>query len=126
MTNAMTEERFIELVADESIPFTHRLLWVLLREGELRLGDLLSMDVRDIDIESSTAFVEFPKEGVPKAVPLSANARVMLRFAIDGRSEGPLFTDSSGDPLTRDAAVRQAQAVGVSIHGFRLGGKRAG
>lgn len=125
MTDAVPQERYMQLVADESIPFTHRLLWVLLREGELRLGDLLSMDVRDIDIESSTAFVEFPKEGVPKAVPLSANARLMLRFAIDGRSEGPLFIDSSGHPLTREAVVRQAQAVGVSIHGFRLGGKLA-
>jgi integrase len=124
MPEAVTEKRLTQLVADDKNPFTHRLLWVLLWDGELRLPDLLSLDVRDVDLESSTVFVEFPKEDVPKVVRLSPNARMMMRFAIDYRTEGPLFANASGQPLSREAAAEQARKAGVDIHGFRLGGQR--
>ncbi|MFE5368246.1 tyrosine-type recombinase/integrase [Streptomyces mirabilis] len=123
MPEPIARDRYLHLIANESIPFTHRLLWVLLWDGELRLPDLLSLDVRDVDLESSTAFIEFPKEGTPEAVPLSPNARMMVRFAIDHRTEGPLFVTESGQPLSRETAAKQARKAGVSVHGFRLGGQ---
>lgn len=124
MPEAVTEKHLTQLVANEKYPLTHRALWVLLWEGELRLAELLSLDVRDVDLESSTVFVEYPKDGAPKAVRLSPNARLMMQFAIDYRAEGPLFVTESGRPLSREAAVEQARKAGVSIHGFRLGGQR--
>ena len=124
MPEAMSEADQVRLVANEKYPFTHRVLWVLLWDGALRLDELLSLDVRDIDLESRMAFVEYPKEGTPKAVPLSPNARLMLQFAIESRTEGPLFVDGSGQPLAREAVVDQARKAGVSIHDFRLGGQQ--
>lgn len=124
MSEAITRDRYLHLIADESLPFAHRALWVLLWEGELRMGDLLSLDVRDVDLEARTAGVDFPKEGAPSTVPLSPNAALVLRMLIDGRTEGPLFVDAEGRPLALEAAARQASAAGVSIHGFRLGGHR--
>jgi integrase len=124
MPEAVTQKHLTQLVANEKYPLTHRALWVLLWEGELRLAELLSLDVRDVDLESSTAFVEFPKDGAPKAVRLSPNARLMMQFAIDYRTEGPLFVDAAGQPLSREAAVGQARKAGVSIHDFRLGGQQ--
>lgn len=126
MPEAVTEKHLTQLVANEKYPLTHRALWVLLWEGELRLAELLSLDVRDVDLESGTVFVEYPRYGAPKAVRLSPNARLMMQFAIDHRSEGPLFVGESGRPLSRDAVVEQARKAGVSIHGFRLGGQISG
>lgn len=125
MSEAVSELNFRRLVADESIPFTHRLLWVLLWEGEMRLDELLSLDVRDVDLEARTASVKFPKVGEPTVAPFSETAAKMLRKAIDGRLDGPLLVADSGQPLSREAAVRQTQNVGVSIHAFRLGGQLA-
>ncbi|MEU1497223.1 tyrosine-type recombinase/integrase [Streptomyces sp. NPDC005732] len=120
----MTPADHIRLIADEKNPFMHRLLWELLWDGELRLGELLSLDVRDVDPELGTAFVEYPKEGLPKAVRLSPNAKLMVRLAIDHRTSGPLFVSESGQPLSREAVVEQARRAGVSIHDFRLGGQQ--
>ncbi|MEU0787593.1 tyrosine-type recombinase/integrase [Streptomyces sp. NPDC006173] len=124
MPEPLSYDRYLRLIADEKNPYTHRLLWVLLGDGELRLNELLSLDVRDVDLETSTAFVEYPKAGTPKAVPLSPNARLMLQFAINYRTEGPLFIDDAGAPISRDAAIAQARKAGVSIHDFRLAGQR--
>jgi integrase len=123
MTDPITRDRYLRLVADESIPFVHRTLWVLLWEGNLRRDDLLSLDVRDVDLNARTVVVEFPKQGAPKAAPFSPTSAVALRMLIDGRTEGPLFVDADGRPLTQDAVMRQAREVGVGLHGFRLGGQ---
>ena len=123
MTDPISRDHYLRLVADESIPFVHRTLWVLLWEGNLRRDDLLSLDVRDVDLNARTVVVEFPKQGAPKAAPFSPTSAVALRMLIDGRTEGPLFADADGRPLTQDAVMRQAREAGVGLHGFRLGGQ---
>lgn len=125
MSEAVSEPQYRRLVADESIPFTHRLLWVLLWEGEMRLDDLLSLDVRDVDLEARTASMESPKAGGPTVAPFSATAAKMLRKAVDGRLDGPLLVTDSGQPLSREVVIRQARDAGVAIHAFRLGGQLA-
>ncbi|MFI6854445.1 tyrosine-type recombinase/integrase [Streptomyces sp. NPDC050416] len=125
MSDAINEEDYRHLIADESIPLLHRALWALLREGELRLGDLLSLDVRDVDLAARTAPVDFPKrEREPRTVPFSEQAAGMLRELIGDRDAGPLFVSPAGSPLSKDDAVSVAQRAGVSIHGFRLGGQQ--
>lgn len=123
MTEPIARDHYLRLVADESIPFVHRTLWVLLWEGNLRRDDLLSLDVRDVDLNARTVVVEFPKQGAPKVAPFSPTSGVALRMLIDGRTEGPLFVDAKGRPLTRDAVMRQAREAGVGLHGFKLGGR---
>jgi integrase len=123
MTEPITRDRYLQLIADESIPFAHRVLWALLWEGNLLRDDLLSLDVRDIDLNARTIVVEFPKQGAPKAAPFSPTSAVVLRMLIDKRTEGPLFVDADSRPLTQDAVMRQATEAGVKLHGFRLGGQ---
>jgi integrase len=125
MPEPVTPDRFRQLTADESIPLRHRALWALLWEGELRLNDLLSLDVRDVDFEALSAPVDFPKnERDPRTVPLSETTAGMLRELIGGREAGPLFTTPTGSPLAKDDAAWVARRAGVSVHGFRLGGQR--
>jgi integrase len=125
----VSAERFQELIADERIPVEHRALWALLWEGELRLDDLLSIDVRDVDFEAHTIRAEHPAkaEGVA-VVPFGARAGSLLWLAVGDSDAGPAI-HRAGRPVSREAAMRVAQAAGVSVHGFRLGGqwqRRAG
>ncbi|MET9813121.1 tyrosine-type recombinase/integrase [Streptomyces sp. NPDC006355] len=125
MPEPVTPDRFRQLVADESVPLRHRVLWALLREGNLRLDDLLSLDVRDVDFEALSAPVDSPKgERGPRTAPLSEEVAGMLRELIGGREAGPLFATPAGSALSKDDAVWVARRAGVSIHGFRLGGQR--
>lgn len=127
MPEAVSEEQYQQLIADESTPLRHRALWALLWEGELRLGDLLSLDVRDVDMVARAAPVDFPKgERDPREVPFSEEAAGMLRELIGDRDAGPLFATPTGSPMSKDDAAWVARRAGVSIHGFRLGGQRAG
>ena len=128
MTEPVTLDRLHELLDDETIPLPHRVLWMLLwqggadDEGGLRLGDLLSLDVRDVDWEARELPVDFPKsEREPRAVRFSEQALAGLRKVVGDRAEGPLFVDASGCPLSTFAVAQAAQRAGVSIHGFRRG-----
>ncbi|MFD9187912.1 tyrosine-type recombinase/integrase [Streptomyces phaeochromogenes] len=108
------------LTEDESIPAAHRALWALMQSG-MRVGDALSLDVRDVDLEGEEAIVEIPVRGPgPETVPLSDCAAELARQVVAGRSEGPLLVDEEGRPVSRYSAGKFAQAVaGVSIHAFR-------
>lgn len=127
MPEAVTLDRLHDLIDDQSIPMTHRVLWMILWQSDIRVGDLLSLDVRDVDWDARTLPVDFPKlERDPRTVKISEQAVDGLREMIGDREDGPLFVSESGKPLSKDAAARAAQQAGVSIHGFRLGGQRAG
>lgn len=121
----VTQDQLEELTSDEAHPVAHRALWALLWDGDLRLGDALSLDVRDIDYENGTALVDFPKrESDPRSVPVAERALGLVRAAAGDRSEGPLLLNRSGRPLSREQSARVAQdAAGVSIHAFRTGGE---
>lgn len=122
----LTRERVDELLADESVPVAHRALWALLWEGEVRLGDALSLDVRDVEFGDGTARVEYPKRGAgPVSVPLGDRAAGLLRQAIGERADGPAL-QVAGQPISRTSAARRAHEVGAgSIHAFRSGGQAA-
>ncbi|MGW7248835.1 tyrosine-type recombinase/integrase [Streptomyces decoyicus] len=121
----MTEQQVGGLLADETIPVAHRALWALLWEGEVRLVDALSLDVRDLDLDARTVRVDYAKRSALGAVaaPIGDRAAALLRRAADGHAEGPaLHTD--GRPISRGTAARRARSAGAgSIHAFRSSGQ---
>jgi integrase len=121
---AMTHDQYERLVTDATIPVADRTLWALLWEGNLRLSDVLSLDVCDIDLAERTAQVDYPKRDTdPQNVPFSPSAAALLREAIGERTEGPLLLNENGRPLSRERVIRSARKAGVpSIHAFRHGG----
>lgn len=121
---AVSEERLVELLADSSIPVAHRALWSLLWDGETRLVDALSVDVRDVDIEGLALIVEVPVRGRgPVRQPFSERSAGLLQELVGGRDAGPLMVGEGGAPLSVEQAARVARRQGrVNVHGFRRSG----
>ncbi|MDT0322561.1 hypothetical protein [Streptomyces millisiae] len=94
-----------ELLADESTPVVHRALWALLWESEVRVHDLLTLDVTEVGVG------EFGER-----------AGALLAELIGERTAGPLFAVGER-ALTWEQAVRAAGEREIAIHAFRTGGK---
>ncbi|MFI9463774.1 tyrosine-type recombinase/integrase [Streptomyces xiamenensis] len=123
-TQVLLADDVQRLTADPAIPATIRSLFLLLWEGEMRLGDILSADVRDVDIAAHQIRVDTSKERRgPWSAPISDQAATLLHHVIGDRTAGPLFTAPSGRPLSRDAAARSAQRYGYGLHAFRRAGR---
>ncbi|WP_062204169.1 hypothetical protein [Streptomyces sp. NBRC 109706] len=122
VAETITPERLDALLTDQSIPLVHRALWQLLWESEIRILDLLSLSVAEVDPDSRR--IVRPAPGFP--VELSERATELLTPLLDGRTEGPLFV--AGQQRTRalswEEAVRTAKGHGHAIHAFRTGGKQ--
>ncbi|MET9051275.1 tyrosine-type recombinase/integrase [Streptomyces bacillaris] len=118
---ALPDEQVDRLLADDSIPVAHRALWSLLRDGHARIGDALSLDVRDVDLEEGVAHLSHPKQETDRRrIPISDRTARLAREATVGRDAGPLIADTRGRPISREAATRFArQAAQASIHSFR-------
>ncbi|MFE0058639.1 tyrosine-type recombinase/integrase, partial [Streptomyces sp. NPDC059003] len=116
----VSHEAFLRLAADESIPAQHRALWALMQSG-MRVGDALSLDVRDVDLDEGQAHVELPVKGrKPQTVPLSDRAAELAREVMAERSEGPLLMDKQGRPVSRYSAIKFAKvAAGLPVHAFK-------
>ncbi|MFF4292157.1 tyrosine-type recombinase/integrase [Streptomyces vinaceus] len=116
--DVVSGEQLRALLGDERIPAERRLLFSLLAEGGVRLGDALAADVGDFDAEAGTLRVEAPvKGGGPRVVPVGDATVELMVGALAGREEGPLFAGAAGR-VSREAAVRWADAVGHSVHAF--------
>lgn len=118
----ITAARLEELLADDSIDLAHRVLWLLLWEGELKVLDLLSLEIGDVDLEQGQV------TGVcGKAVPegggnLSERATDLLRRLVGARESGPLFAMGQR-ALSWEQVMQTAGEQGHEIHAFRTGGK---
>ncbi|MEV7975389.1 site-specific integrase [Streptomyces sp. NPDC086519] len=120
-TLSITEEKLNELLANEYIPAAHRALWALLWDGEIRLSEALSLDVRDLDLDARTAQVDYRAKPGPDSAPISERAAVLLREAIGEETEGPAI-HRFGQPISVRGASMTARSHGVSIHAFRHSG----
>ncbi|MFD5656952.1 tyrosine-type recombinase/integrase [Streptomyces hirsutus] len=116
--STITEERLTELLTNQHIPAAHRALWALLWDGEIRLSEALSLDVRDIDLDARTATIDYRAKPGPGPVPLSERAAELLREAIGEETAGPAI-HRFGRPLSKRAASAIARTHDVSIHAFR-------
>ncbi|WP_159029767.1 hypothetical protein [Streptomyces marincola] len=112
MAESIPLDRFLRLLADESVPVVHRALWALLWESDVRVLDLLALEVAD---ESRIR----PQAGGA----LGGQAETLLARLVAGRTSGPLFA-VGGRTLSWDEAVRTAGAAGVPIHAFRTSGRQ--
>ncbi|MER7815637.1 tyrosine-type recombinase/integrase [Streptomyces sp. NPDC096153] len=122
-TEPVAPECLEQLLADESIPVVHRALWALLWDGELRLNELLSVDVRDVDFAARMIRVDYPvRSRRSPLVPFGDRAGRLLGEAIGDAVDGPAL-HRDGRPLGRHEAADRARRAGVAIHGFRLGGQ---
>ncbi|MFJ2731412.1 tyrosine-type recombinase/integrase [Streptomyces sp. NPDC087317] len=121
--STITEEQLAELLTTQYIPAAHRALWALLWDGEIRLREALSLDVRDIDLNARTAQVDYRVKPAPTTAPISERATTLLREAIGEETEGPAI-HRFGRPLSVRAASVIARTHGVSIHAFRASGPR--
>ncbi|MET2715360.1 hypothetical protein ABXV03_06375 [Streptomyces harbinensis] len=124
---SVTLDRLTALLSDESIDIAHRALWQLLWESEVRVMDLLSLEVPDIDLgsrrirpEAASRAAALPDGG---DIPISERAATLLTAAIGDRTSGPLFA-AGPRALTWEEATRAAVEHGCAIHAFRIGGKR--
>ncbi|MFF0055710.1 tyrosine-type recombinase/integrase [Streptomyces microflavus] len=117
----MPAEQVDRLLADDSIPVAHRAMWALMANERLRLGHVLSLDVRDVDLDEGVVDVDHPKlETDPRRIPISDRTAQLVGEAAAGRDAGPLISDNRGLPVSREAAARRARtAAGASIHSFR-------
>ncbi|KAB8171103.1 hypothetical protein FH609_000525 [Streptomyces sp. 3MP-14] len=122
MAETITPERLDALLAEDSIPSLHRALWQLLWETDIRVLDLLSLDVAEVDQDGGL----IARAGAPFPVALSARALDLLAPLIAGRAAGPLFGTGNERlrALSWEEAVRGAREHGLAIHAFRTAGKR--
>ncbi|MFE7119420.1 hypothetical protein ACFU99_28800 [Streptomyces sp. NPDC057654] len=118
---ALSLEEFLRLAEDATIPVAHRTLWALLWEGEIRLRNALSLDVRDVSPDRHYPRVETGE----RTISLSDQTAALARASIGGRDEGPFLTSERGAALSREAAVRFARRAGPGVHAFRAGGRIA-
>ena len=112
MAGSISFARLEHLLDDESIPPVHRALWLLLWESELRILDLLALDVADV-----------PRIRPSVGGALGERAADLLGRLTDGRTAGPLFAVGTR-ALSWDEAVRAAGGQGHPIHAFRTSGRR--
>jgi integrase len=117
----ITEERLAELLTDPTIPAAHRALWALLWDGEIRLSEALSLDVRDIDLDARTAQIDYRAKPAPDSAPISERAAELVREAIGDETAGPAI-HRFGRPISVRGASVIARTHGVSIHAFRSSG----
>ncbi|CAM5311850.1 hypothetical protein [Streptomyces abikoensis] len=116
-----TDHELAGWLADTSIPLAHRTLWRLLDESDVRIGELLNLNVRDLDLDDQVIHIVESREG-PKAVRVTEEAAVDLQQLVGERREGPVFLGPTGSRLTSSRAAETFWSVtGRSLHVLRYG-----
>lgn len=113
----------------------HLALFLVGGEAALRVGEIIGLEVRDVDIERRTLRVERsvspagevtpPKNGEPRTVSMTERLAAALRLLVEGRGKGaPLFEGRDGGRISRSTIRRwlgHAQgAVGLDTKGVHV------
>ncbi|RKN39743.1 site-specific integrase [Streptomyces hoynatensis] len=118
---SISADRFEALLADASIPVVHRALWLMLWETDVRVLDLLALEVPDVDL-TARRIRPGTAEG---AADLGERATALLAELVGARTSGPLF--AVGSPALRalpwEQTVRVAEEHGIAAHAFRASGR---
>lgn len=87
---ALPRAKVERLLTDESIPLRERVLWRLAYETAARSGELLRLNVEDLDLPNRRARVRRKGGAVDVIVWQTGSARILPRY-LKGRTSGPLF-----------------------------------
>jgi integrase/recombinase XerC/integrase/recombinase XerD len=87
---ALSREQVEELLSRQDVPLRDRTLWRLAYETAARVGELLALDVPDLDMPNRCARVRRKGGALDLVVWQTATARLLPRL-LKGRMAGPVF-----------------------------------
>jgi integrase/recombinase XerC/integrase/recombinase XerD len=89
-TRALSHAAVEQLLTRQDLPIRERTLWRMLYETAARAGEVLALDVPDLDLRNHRAKVRRKGSAVDVIVWQTATARLLPRL-LTGRSTGPVF-----------------------------------
>jgi len=91
-------------------------------ETGMRLGELLSISIQDVNLDTKTVRLHVTKNGESRDVPLSTKALAVIETLIDDRTTGRLFvnwTTPDGFKCTFRRVYQAAGVEGLRFHDLR-------
>jgi site-specific recombinase XerD len=118
ITNVLSKEDEVKLL-DSASPHLKRIIVCALDTG-MRLGEILSLTWRQVDVSRGVIRVEHTKSGKPREIPISERLRTTLGRA--GVHDEPVFVGPKGVGVSSvktamNAALRRA---GLTTKGYRF------
>lgn len=93
-----TEKAVLDVIAGKQTePDAHRVLFILALETAMRLGEMLTLECNQVDLDKRTIFLDKTKNGDKRQVPLSSTALTVLREYTEKHSSDYLFPWWTGD-----------------------------
>ncbi|MBV9173667.1 MAG: site-specific integrase [Chloroflexi bacterium] len=89
-TRALTREQIASLWRRHDVALRERALWRVLYETAARANEILSLDVKDLDLPNKRARVR-SKGGATEWVFWQTGAALLLPRLLEGRTTGPVF-----------------------------------
>lgn len=118
---ALTRADVDQLLGRDDVPLRDRVLWRLAYESAARVGELLALDVRDLDLPNRRARV-VRKGGAVDTITWQTGTARLLPKLLRGRKSGPLFLTERRarvelaaadlDPASGRARLSYRQAAG--------------
>jgi integrase len=112
-TRALSRSDIDDLLNRDSLALREKTLWRMLYETAARAGEVLALDVDDLDLRNRSAKVHRKGSAVDVIIWQTGTARLLPRL-IKGRTTGPVFlTDRRArvplDPIDLDPATERAR-----------------
>jgi integrase len=89
-TRALSRTDITALLTREDLPLRERVLWRMLYDTAARAGEVLALDVPDLDLRNRCAKVRRKGNAVDMIVWQTGTARLLPRM-LHGRTRGPVF-----------------------------------
>jgi integrase/recombinase XerC len=122
--NVLLDRASERVEGGDPLPRRDLALLEVLYGGGLRAAEVVGLDVADIGLETGILRVRRGKGGRERRVPLGPKGLDALRAWLEGRVEGPLFTNSRGGRLTTRSVQRLVKAAGgpdvIGVHPHAL------
>ncbi|WP_425834211.1 hypothetical protein [Streptomyces fractus] len=107
-------------LADLSLPHAVRLSWQLLYECDIRLREVVSLDVNDVELGARQIGYQDVKDGSWYPIGITESLAAQLRGLIGPHIDGPLLTVDGRRVTTDEIASLFRDATGKSVHALRF------
>ena len=104
------------------IALRNKVFWRLAYDSAARAGELLGLDLADLDLDAKTAVVA-GKGGIPRQVNWYTHTAHLLARLTSGRTDGPLFLASR--PRAPVATADRDPATGRARLSYRRAAERS-